>query len=232
MHYTLSQYVNGTFEVMNFAEDETASWKQLLSKPLTLDAGYYMLTTGTRLANGSVLSNVTFFTVKENETTQIDLVMRDNPDEVKIIGNLNAEDLFLPQGKDAAQSLLSITGRGYYIVGILGSGQEPTNHAMRDIAALSKDFEKWGRSMVLLFPDKAMQDKFKVDEFPGLPSTITWGIDVDGRIQKEIVENLHLMSATQLPVFVIADTFNRVVFVSQGYTIGLGEQMMKIIHKL
>lgn len=232
MHYSLSQYVNGTFEVMNFAEDETASWKQLLSKPLTLDAGYYMLTTGTRLANGSVLSNVTFFTVKENETTQIDLVMRDNPDEVKIIGNLNAEDLFLPQGKDTPQSLLSITGRGYYIVGILGSGQEPTNHAMRDIAALSKDFEKWGRSMVLLFPDEAMQDKFRLDEFPGLPSTITWGIDVDGRIQKEIADNMHLMSSTQLPIFVIADTFNRVVFVSQGYTIGLGEQLMKVIHKL
>ena len=28
------------------------------------------------------------------------------------------------------------------------------------------------------------------------------------------------------------DTFNRVVFVSQGYTIGLGEQLMKVIHKL
>ena len=35
-----------------------------------------------------------------------------------------------------------------------------------------------------------------------------------------------------LPMFIIGDTFNRVVFVSQGYTIGLGEQMMKIIHKL
>ena len=35
-----------------------------------------------------------------------------------------------------------------------------------------------------------------------------------------------------LPIFIIADTFNRIVFVSQGYTIGLGEQMMKVINKL
>ena len=35
-----------------------------------------------------------------------------------------------------------------------------------------------------------------------------------------------------LPVFIIADTFNRVVFVSQGYTIGLGEQLMKVVHGL
>jgi len=35
-----------------------------------------------------------------------------------------------------------------------------------------------------------------------------------------------------LPVFIIADTFNRVVFVSQGYTIGLGEQLMKTVEGL
>ena len=35
-----------------------------------------------------------------------------------------------------------------------------------------------------------------------------------------------------LPIFLIADTFNRVVFVSQGYTIGLGEQLMKTVHGL
>ena len=33
-------------------------------------------------------------------------------------------------------------------------------------------------------------------------------------------------------MFIIADTFNRVVFVSQGYTIGLGEQMQKVFQKL
>ena len=35
-----------------------------------------------------------------------------------------------------------------------------------------------------------------------------------------------------LPIFLIGDTFNRVVFISQGYTIGLGEQLNKVIHQL
>jgi hypothetical protein len=34
------------------------------------------------------------------------------------------------------------------------------------------------------------------------------------------------------PVFFIADTFNRVVWCSQGYTIGLGDQILKIAKKL
>ena len=33
-------------------------------------------------------------------------------------------------------------------------------------------------------------------------------------------------------MFIVADTFNRVVFVSQGYTIGLGEQLMGVIKKV
>ena len=60
----------------------------------------------------------------------------------------------------------------------------------------------------------------------------TYGIDVDGSIQKQIAEGMKLSNKTILPMFIIGDTFNRVVFVSQGYTIGLGEQLMKVIHKL
>lgn len=157
--------------------------------------------------------------------------MRENPDEVKVIGNLNSEALFLPAGKKDAQSILQTTGRGYFIVGILGARQEPTNHALRDIAALKSNFEEWGRGMVLLFPDEKQAKSFNADEFPGLPNIITFGIDQENAIQKMIQENMKL-SHDNLPIFVIADTFNRVVFISQGYTIGLGEQLMKTIHKL
>ncbi len=85
--------------------------------------------------------------------------------------------------------------------------------------------------MVLLFPDDRQLKNFRKDEFPGLPQTITFGVDQNHAIQNMIQENLKL-SHDNLPIFVIADTFNRIVFISQGYSIGLGEQLMKTIHKL
>ena len=45
-----------------------------------------MLVTGTRLASGGVLSNTTFFNIEEGKTTTTELIMRENPDEVKVIG--------------------------------------------------------------------------------------------------------------------------------------------------
>ena len=231
-HFTLSRFEEGTFRLLNYDEG-TTSWEQLLKNGTRLDTGYYMLTTGTRLANGGVLANLSFFNVEKDHNATVDLVMRESETQVQVIGSFDSESLFRPVGDhDQMQSILQACGRGYFVVGILSAGQEPTNHALKDMAALGKDFEKWGRKIVLLFPDEEQYKKFQPTEFPGLPSTIIYGIDTDGNIQKQITESMKLSSSAALPVFIIADTFNRVVFVSQGYTIGLGEQLMKVVHGL
>jgi hypothetical protein len=133
-------------------------------------------------------------------------------------------------------SLLSTTGRGYYILGLVAPGHEPTNHALRDIARVAEGFNKWGRSLVLLFDSPASAERFDFKEFsqsssPMLPLTTVWGCDIDGAIRDELIASLHLPTSA-LPIFVVADSFNRVVYVSQGYTIGLGDQLIKVIKQL
>ena len=208
------------------------TWSSLLRKGTSLDSGDYLLVTGTRLAKGGVLSRITEFSIKPGQTTHLELAVRESKDEVQVIGNFNSESLFTPlQAAGSKQSLLAACGRGYFVVGILGVNQEPTNHALRDIAACKTDLEKWGRKMVLLFPNEAQSGKFVQESFPDLPSTVIYGIDTDG-IQSQIAETMKLRHKETLPIFIIADTFNRVVFISQGYTIGLGEQLTKTIGKL
>lgn len=237
-HFTIAKILpDAKLQTLNFRSASTdmgvgTTWSTLLKKPQLIDEGNYMMVTGTRMANGSVLAEVSFFNVVPDQTTNIKLEMRENLEEVQVIGNFNSENKFKRADNGEETSVLATTGRGYFIVAILGSRQEPTNHAMRDIAAVKKDLEEWGRSMVLLFPDEKGYQNFDQKEFGELPSTITYGIDADNHIQKEIVEAMKLQNASQLPIFIIGDTFNRVVFVSQGYTIGLGEQLMKVIHKL
>jgi len=103
-----------------------------------------------------------------------------------------------------------------------------------DIAKLKEKLDKWGRPMVLLFTSEAEKKKFEAQksEFGSLPEKTIFGIDRNGIIQKEIAREMKLRNANQLPIFIIADTFNRVVFISQGYTIGLGEQLVKTGSKL
>ena len=238
-HFTIAKVLpNGTLQTLNFERGGNVdmglgdTWSGLLKKPLSMDEGNYMLVTGTRMANGSVLAEIEFFNVEADKTTPIQLEMRESKDEIQVIGNFNSENKFKRADNGEETNLLATTGRGYYIVALLGSRQEPTNHAMRDIAAVKKELEDWGRGIVLLFPDEKGYKNFDPKEFGDLPGTITYGLDIDGAIQKEMATAMKLQNANTLPIFLIADTFNRVVFVSQGYTIGLGEQLMKVIHKL
>ena len=158
--------------------------------------------------------------------------MRDNSEDIRIIGNFNSESEYSDPQSGDKKTILSTTGRGYFIVGILGVGQEPTNHALKDIEIKKDEFEKWGRKIVLLFTDEESYKKFDKDDFPNLPSTICFGIDTNGNIRKQIAEAMKLKNNGHLPIFIIGDTFNRVVFESDGYTIGLGEQLIHTIKGL
>ena len=234
-HFTISRIENGTAHLLNFEEGQAdmgngTTWSNTFKKGYKLDAGTYMLTTGTRLASGSVLASNRLFEIVEGQTTTLPLEIRQNTNEVSVIGSFNSESLVTKDGKEV--SLLSQTGRGYYVVGILGVGQEPTNHALHDIEKMKEAFEAWGRPVVLLFESEADAAKFNHDEFPGLPSTVQFALDKDGSVRKQIAREMKLMNEKQMPMFIIADTFNRVVFVSQGYTIGLGEQMQSVFKKL
>ena len=234
-HFTISRIENGTAHLLNFEEGQAdmgngTTWSNTFKNGYKLDAGTYMLTTGTRLASGSVLASNRLFEIVEGQTTTLPLEIRQNTNEVTVIGSFNSESLVTKDGKEV--SLLSQTGRGYYVVGILGVGQEPTNHALHDIEKMKEAFEAWGRPVVLLFESEADAAKFNHDEFPGLPSTVQFALDKDGSVRKQIAREMKLMNEKQMPMFIIADTFNRVVFVSQGYTIGLGEQMQGVFKKL
>ena len=243
-HFTLSRIMDdGTTQLLNYDEgdsglEEGTSWSHTFKNGTTLDVGTYLLTSGTRAASGKVLVANRIFTIKPNETTTINLTMRQSDDIVSVIGNFNSESRFLLLDKDQkpdnsdAVSILSQTGRGYFIVGLLGVGQEPTNHAIRDISKMSDAFDNWGRPMVLLFENEEEALKYRQEQYGILPHNIIYGIDPDGSIREQIAQAMKLQNTTQMPIFILADTFNRVVFCSQGYSIGLGEQIIKIISNL
>ena len=56
-HFTLSRIVNGVPVLLNYPED--ATWSSTFAKPLKIDAGQYMMTSGQRMADGTVLPYTT-----------------------------------------------------------------------------------------------------------------------------------------------------------------------------
>jgi len=246
-HFTISKIVDGKPQLLSFDEGEVdmgggMDYAHAFSKGVKLDEGDYILTSGNRLSNGSVPVTLQFFTIKADETTEMPLLIRQGHFGVSVIGDFDSEAKYTdPSGETV--SILSQTGRGYFAVGILDVGKEPTNHALNDLSRAKDNLEAWGRPIILLCTSDAqyakLQEEIKAGRYGTLPSTVKFGIDKDGSVKAQIDRNYRKGTSqcgpdgsTRLPLFAIADTFNKVYFLSQGYTIGLGEQIVDVSRKL
>ena len=221
VHFSISKYVNGEFQLQNY----DGSWAELFRQPREMDCGYYMLVSGSRMSGGNVFADVEYFTIEEGKTTVKELVMRDIADQIRVIGSFDSEMKYKTVD-GTEKSVLETTGRGYFAVALVDYGTEPTNHAFMDISAVKAELEAWGRPILVVFATDDDYRKFRAQDF-NLPSTVHFGIDINGQMRDMIATEMKLTKGGRLPLIVMADTFNRVVFFSQGYSIGLGESLVK-----
>lgn len=228
-HFSISRLNGGVPVQLEYGEG--SGLKEIAADGVRLDCGEYMLLTGRRMADGSVLARGELFNVAENRETAVPMVIRDDPDALSVIGSLNAENIYHDKATGADKSILSTTGRGYYVLALVKPSDEPSAHILNDISAHRDDLEKTGGKVLLLFGSEGEMKRFNFDAYPSLPATAVFGIDNDGASFRELKNSLNL-SGEERPLVVVADSFNRVVFATQGYTIGIGDRLAGILSSL
>ena len=224
-HFTISKIENGRTRLLTFDEGQVdmgggVSWANIFKKGTPLDVGDYVLVSGNRLSDGSVPVTMRQFSVREGETTTLDLRITIPEDKLSVIGSFDAETRYCMEPDAEPVSVLSTTGRGFYVIGFLTPRQEPSVHAINDLIAAKSGLEAWGRPILLLTTAEGLG--WLKEYSASLPSNIHLGIIPDGLDLK----------GRRMPYFLLADTFNRVFFTTEGYTIGLGDQLVTAIAKL
>ena len=224
-HFTISKIENGRTRLLTFDEGQVdmgggVSWANIFKKGTPLDVGDYVLVSGNRLSDGSVPVTMRQFSVREGETTTLDLRITIPEDRLSVIGSFDAETRYCMEPDAEPVSVLSTTGRGFYVIGFLTPRQEPSVHAINDLIAAKSGLEAWGRPILLLTTAEGLG--WLKEYSASLPSNIHLGIIPDGLDLK----------GRRMPYFLLADTFNRVFFTTEGYNIGLGDQLVTAIAKL
>ncbi len=227
-HFTVSKLTEGEPILLNYPDFIGLS--ETFADGENLDRGTYLLTTGQRMADGGVLARLESVYL-DADTAAIPLTVRQDDTKVQVIGSFDAESMFLPKGAEKPTSLLSATGRGYYTLVLLKANHEPSNHVLRDLAEAAAQLDGTGRPIVVLTEGEC--DGFGIDlkDFPSLPQCAILGSDPDGNILTGAHQGVNLPS-NDLPVILVADTFNRVVFALQGYTIGIGDRLASLLRQL
>lgn len=232
-HFSIAKIEdNATLSTLYYNENEDLSYKNRFTKPIQLSNGEYYLISGNRLASGKVSGRMKKFSPQTLVNDSVTLLFPHKEGEVSVLGSMNIEEHYQPAQTDVTKSILSTTGRGYFVLVILRTQEEPSNHLLKDLEKVSTALNEWGRPFLFLFPDAPQMQNFRSEEFPQLPQNSYWGIDNEGIIQKMISQSLELPLSSQLPWVIVADSFGRIVFIQQGYNIGTGEQLLSIFPHL
>ncbi len=230
-HFTISKLYHGVARSLDLGSNSQvdmgagASWRTIFRAPVSLEEGDYVLTTGNRRSDGSVSSRITAFHITADSITRLDMNIRSAAEEINILGYIDPRIKFITE--DNKSSNVQWPAKGYTAVAYIMPNKEPVNHLIRDISAMKEDFEKKGITLTFLFPNKEQCEKFSRHDFRPLPSTLTLGYDVDNRIINMLTERLQLKNPDNLPLIIMANKKGEVIYISQGYRIGLGTQIMR-----
>ncbi|MDE6515317.1 MAG: transglutaminase domain-containing protein, partial [Bacteroidales bacterium] len=127
-HFTLSRHNGTAFDLLTFDESRETTWRRYFQAGQMVDTGYYLLCSGSRLAQGGVLAHLRAFNVLAGEDVTQPLVVRQDADRVGVIGAFDSERKYEPlpgasnAGAASARSVLQAVGRGFYVLAVLGPG--------------------------------------------------------------------------------------------------------------
>lgn len=218
VHFALSKFENGKYQTLDYGWEIPISE---MDKVLELEAGNYLLITGNRQTNGNVLTGLEFFNIKAGEQKELNIKLRTNNEELNALAEVNFADKFIGfDGNDIVINKDQIN-----IIGFLDPEKEPSKHTLVDIEKIASSFDKLETS-IFLFVNSNTIDESKYS----LPTKTKYLPDQNFDILKNLSNNLG-KKLSDYPVFIVIKN-NKLYFLSEGYTIGIGEQLIKTIQKM
>jgi Transglutaminase-like enzymes, putative cysteine proteases len=217
IHFTLARFENGRYNTLEYDYNKKITdFKEALPLP----SGHYMLVTGNRLSDSKILSNISFFDLSENEHKTIDVKIRKDASEKKILGKIDLKKIYtLSHLNNSSQSC--VNDKGLVIIWI-DPEKEPTKHIFNDLPLLKTELDVWGGKFLFL----SDSNSFNPESVKGLPANTSFGIDNQMSVLKNSLK-INLPPELNLPVVLITDRDGNILFISSGYRIGIGEQILK-----
>ena len=180
---------------------------------ISLEPGTYCLSTGNRYPDGAVRSRLEFFEVKAGEKVTKEIVILPLLARTGEMATIDPGiELF-----DGA-TLADYAGEKGMLYVNLGDYSEPSKHLVVELRQLQKEMQQWGGMTLMAGPASI-----------GMPSWKLANTDFvyrKGELEQRIVEAAKLTNV-EYPMVALVDREGRIRYHSEGYKIGVVEQVLK-----
>lgn len=214
-HFTLARFDRGVYRTFDL---EHAPFFGSWPAEVPLPAGEYMLVSGNRQPDGSVLAALEFLSLPDTSIREHDLIIRDDDAPPLPLGRIDAA--LLPERTAPAHILLWIA-----------RDTEPVSHALRDLAAERQSLDAHAVGVLLAGSDLTT-DELRAIARRALPAGTRIASDGAGTLRAAVMTALHLSADTELPLLVVCDAAGNITFVSRGYSIGVGTQVLRMLERM
>jgi hypothetical protein len=220
VHFSLARIDDGKYNTLNYGYGKKLNE---ISKLIPLDPGMYMLTTGNRDENGNVLASVTFFTLAPGEEKTVAVRPRELEETSAPSGKADLTgELRLISGETVTP--LSMADKGLVFIWI-EPGREPTRHILNDLPRLKSEYDAWGGQFILLTDPERTPPGFSADRISGTPDNTLFAEDRELAFMRSVFGAGS--NGRPMPVVLCCDSDGNILFSSEGYRIGTGEQILK-----
>ena len=219
IHFTLEKFEDGFFRSLDYETDP-----RLGSFPCELDLaqGYYLMVTGNRLKDGTVLSSLSFFNLNPGKEIKQQISLRKEP-APSVLGKMDPKTLLsvLPQAGPFVM--------GNLVLAWMEPGKEPTRHLIADLKAKKKELEKKNIRIFFLFENDKEETDFIKDVSTDMPSGSSCMVS-PVQLIKLISDNTGMGTVASFPLVTVINFKGEVLYLSQGYRIGISDDLIKLLH--
>ena len=222
-HFTVEKFSDGFYRSLDYETDPV-----MQQFPATIDIAPapYLLVTGNRMADGTVLTNLSFFTIETGKVVEQSVVLRKNQMPLPSYGELkNIKPLFQSGDKTADFVFLN----NGIVIAWLEPDKEPSRHFTDDLIQKKAEFNQWSGSILLLFKSEPERISFLQKNNKELPKHVISAIG-----SPESTSTLSAATGrvfgTILPIITYINPNGGIIYLSEGYKIGIGDDLLKCIH--
>ena len=229
LHFSIARIENGVCKTLEFEEGLKAS---SFPDPLLLETGKYLLVTGKRLSDGSVLSSLSFFGIDKNQTTILPLTIRKEDTSTKPLATIDPGKILLTEITSGKQASLSdLMEKRSTVVVLLDPDSEPSKHILNDLGPNLIQFNRWkGCFLFVNVQEKGSANA--VFHNYHLPAKSSFTIDSKNELAQVVTSLIAKEAKNDLPAVLFVLPKGEVRMLSTGYKIGMGESLVQLIQKL
>lgn len=221
-HFTIAQWKNGAYKTLEFEWDKPLN---AFPENLKLPAGNYRALSGSRNPDGSVMLWYQNFELKAGATTHLQIVVRDTQFQTSSMGLFDLSTLAKPYAQQNAQVLPT----SWKILVWIDPAAEPSRHVMEDLKLNAKLLQSRGMQLWILTSAKHSIEKLDPQYFSGLPLPHFYTQDAHIKSLKEISKTLGYSNIPPLPLVVLLDNENQIIYKNHGYKIGVANELLAVM---